>query len=113
MTLVKIEIDLRLDKPVEVSYARVVRESKKYIYRSVGAEKEKALARASLHKPIMESPTRGHYFVLSWTDDRTGIRQSQAVQLGILQLLEELEARMQRCAVRLNEAMEELYAMRE
>lgn len=113
MTVVRIDINLQRDKPMEISYAQVERDSKKYLYISRPGKKPRPLARASLHKPIMESPTRGHYFVLSWTDDRPAIRQSQAVQLGILQLLEELEARMQRCAVRLNEAMEEAYVSME
>ena len=113
MTVVRIDINLQRDEPMEIYTARVERDCKKYLYISRPGKKPRPLARASLHKPILTSPVSGHYFIMSETEDRTDIESSEAMQLGAVLLLDELKARMQRCAVRLNEAMEELYAMRE
>ena len=113
MTVVRIDINLTREKPLEISYARVERESKKYLYLARPGKKDQPLARTVLHRPILSSPLSGVYFILSETGDRIAIESSEAMQLGAILLLDEMEARMRQCAIRLNEIMDELYAMRD
>lgn len=113
MTVVRIDINLIREKPMEISYAKVERESKKYLYLARPGKKARPLARTALHRPILSSPVSGVYFLLSETEDRIAVESSEAMQLGAILLLDEMEARMQRCAIRLNEIMDELYALRD
>ena len=113
MTVARIDINLSREKPMEISYARVERESRKYLYLARPGKKAQPLARTALHRPILSSPVSGVYFILSETEDRIAIESSEAMQLGGILLLDEMEARMQLCAIRLNEIMDELYSLRD
>ncbi len=114
MTLVKVEINLQRDKPVTVTRFQIVKETKKMVYYAEGQKKTpSALARASLGKPIRVSPVRGQCFVLSWADDRESVEVCTAVMQAKMEILSDLEYAMQRCAVRLGEQMEEMYAYME
>ena len=114
MTLVRVEINLQRDKPVKVTTLDVVKETNRMVYFTDGKKKTaQALARASLGKPILVTPLFGHFFALSFQDDRASAECCTAVLQGKMELLCEMESAMQRCAVRLNEQMEEIYAMME
>ncbi len=114
MILVKVEVNLMRDKPVKISKMDVVKETKRMIYFTDGKKKARqALARTSLGKPILLTPLVGHFFALSFQDDRAGAETNSAVTQGKMEILCEMESAMQRCAVRLGEQMEELYAFME
>ena len=81
MTVVRIDINLTREKPMEISYAKVERESKKYLYLARPGKKARPLARTALHRPILSSPVSGVYFLLSETEDRIAVESSEAMQL--------------------------------
>ena len=115
--LVNVEIDLERDKPLRIRTARVVRENRRYVYFSYfgrGPEmKEKPLAKAKLHKLQMHTPAWGYCYLLSSSENRAEIEDSDEVRLVVLELLDEINYRMQRCAVRENELRDFMEAMRE
>ena len=114
MKLVKVEINLTQKKPVALAMFPIVKDTQKMVYYAEGKKKTpSALARASLGKPILVTPVRGHCFVISFHDDRGNAEVCRAVTEEKMELLAEMENAMQRCAVRLNEQMEELYALME
>ena len=114
MILVKVEVNLLRDKPVKVSKMDVVKETRRMIhFQDPGRKGRQALARASLGKAFLITPLIGHFFALSFQDDRESAECCPAVLQGKMELLCEMESAMQRCAVRLNEQMEEIYAYME
>ena len=114
MTLVKVEIDLQKERPVTVTRFPVVKESKRMVYYADRKKKTpSALYRTSLGKTILVSPIRAQCFVLSFYDDRESAENGVAVMQAKMEILADMEAAMQRCAVRLNEQMEEIYAYME
>ena len=114
MYLVRVEIDLTQDKPLRVGGARVVREKGKYVYFYQGeGKKDKPMAKTMLHRMLMDGPARGRCFILSELESMSAVRGSEPVRLVAVELLEEMDFRMQRCAVRMNEIRDALEAMKE
>jgi len=114
LKLVKVEINLTQKKPVALTLFPIVKETGRMVYFAEGRKKTpSALARTSLGKPILLSPLRGHFFVLSYHDDRESAENCRAVIEGKMELLSDIQNALQLCAVRLNEQMEEMYALME
>lgn len=114
MILVKVEVNLMREKPFQISKMNIEKETRRTIYfQDPGKKGRQALARTSLGKPILLTPLVGRFFALSFQDDRAGAEICPAVTQGKMELLCDMESALQRCAVRLNEQMEELYALAE